>query len=356
MNYFYTRLKVILFSVGVLQGAATGICAQAMLNFAYYKNPETQGLSSHFLSLIRDSFKRMVFIETGTYSGLTTQVAAELFHHVYTVELSDTMYTNLVVKFRNNPRIHVFHDDSPHFIRSIVPALKREAVIFWLDAHYCGVGTARGESDTPVMYELHAIKETVMRDALILIDDIRCFGSSTEEKRFDSLAQYPTWHELCDALYAINPAYRCYLIGDILLAYNDTQGKMLFSPMVHACTFSRFYNSDTDDLEILEHEAIISRASEREYQFFASLHRDMLYYKTDEFHYYLWYGLAAYYRADYTTALAEFQRVLDKGYTHWRIYWYHAHAAQKCELYEQAKQSREKACELNPRLIDQQWI
>jgi len=62
-----------------------------------------------------------------------------------------------------------------------------EPTTFWLDAHYSGGITAKGEKDTPVMEELYAILNQFKHRCVILIDDARCFNGKDD---------YPTIEEV----------------------------------------------------------------------------------------------------------------------------------------------------------------
>jgi hypothetical protein len=52
----------------------------------------------------------------------------------------------------------------------------REPALFWLDAHYCGPGSARGPLDSPIARELEALEAHPVRGHVVLIDDMRYFS------------------------------------------------------------------------------------------------------------------------------------------------------------------------------------
>ena len=56
--------------------------------------------------------------------------------------------------------------------------LSEERALFWLDAHYSGGDTAKGQSNTPVMSELEAILAYSRRNDIILVDDLRYFWTA----------------------------------------------------------------------------------------------------------------------------------------------------------------------------------
>ena len=59
--------------------------------------------------------------------------------------------------------------------------------LFWLDSHYSGGETAKGEKETPIYEELNHILNPSYKDHVVIIDDARCFGTDSN---------YPTIAEL----------------------------------------------------------------------------------------------------------------------------------------------------------------
>ena len=140
-------------------------------------------LSTKFLQEITETFKPSVFFETGTYSGKTTLAAVPFFEEIYTVELFTPLYNSCKKKFEFESKIHFFNESSPETIARIAPTL-RGPVVFWLDAHYSGEGTALSNTNqndpasvTAIRAELEAINKSNIQDCVILIDDIRGFGT-----------------------------------------------------------------------------------------------------------------------------------------------------------------------------------
>ena len=53
---------------------------------------ETGHLDLLFIQQLVKEFKPDIFLETGTYDGMTAKIAASCFKQVYTVELSQELY------------------------------------------------------------------------------------------------------------------------------------------------------------------------------------------------------------------------------------------------------------------------
>jgi hypothetical protein len=130
-------------------------------------------------NLTRGHLKRLasafdVFVETGTYLGHTTAIAAHLFKMVYTIELSREIFETTRAKFRNVKNIEFVQGDSATELKRLALLIDRPAV-FFLDSHFAGGKTAYGEVEVPLYDELGSICARKFGD-LVIVDDYRLFG------------------------------------------------------------------------------------------------------------------------------------------------------------------------------------
>jgi hypothetical protein len=91
----------------------------------------------------------------------------------------------------------------------------RGRILFWLDGHYSGHGTACGEQVSPILKELNIIKCQSRHDHCILIDDVRLFVDADG---------YPSLEETKAKLLEINPRYTISVDGDCLVALPPSAG------------------------------------------------------------------------------------------------------------------------------------
>lgn len=136
--------------------------------------PPTQDEKKVVILRYAKEYDSKIFVETGTHLGDMVENCKNFFDEVHSVELSHDLYAKAVMRFAGDDRIHLHEGDSGSIIEEIVPALSK-SVLFWLDAHYSGESTARGESDTPIMKELNFILKNCKQPFCILIDDARFF-------------------------------------------------------------------------------------------------------------------------------------------------------------------------------------
>lgn len=271
---------------------------------------KSQGaLSKQFINEIIRVFQPNIFFETGTYSGATTHNAASFFKEIYTVELDQRLYQSAKRKLASYKHIQIFNDKSANTITRLASQLDG-TVVFWLDAHYSGNGTAMTFDDqtaakaiTPIREELKAIEEADLDNCIILIDDMRGFGITISGEEYLGCWAYPTIQEIRDQLYRINGNFNIMLLGDILLAYDQTKYNPSFSETVQACTKTRLYDGyNVSDAELIACEQTIMHAPEHEKKFIKHLYSSMTEYRDPMFWHDLWYGLAELGSHNYTQA------------------------------------------------------
>jgi hypothetical protein len=269
------------------------------LPFNFISNKTKEGsLSPAFLAEIVQTFKPDIFIETGTYYGGSTIRAASYFKEIYSVELDHKLYQEAKSRTASYKNIHLYHGESSQFLSAIIPQCKG-TIVFWLDAHYCGEKTAMAKNNpndpeaiTPIRNELKTIAQQKLNDCIILIDDIRGFGTEINGTEYFGCWAYPCVQSICSLGREINPNFAFVLLGDTLLMYDATKYSPLFSPVVMACTKSRFYNGkNLDNQELIECEKIIMNASTAEKEFITYLYNQTTSYHDPVFCHDLWYGL-----------------------------------------------------------------
>ncbi|MBF0502000.1 MAG: hypothetical protein HQM09_17810 [Candidatus Riflebacteria bacterium] len=134
-------------------------------------------------------FSVHTLVETGTYCGDMVYASKNSFKRIISIELSMNLFEYAKERFSSFPHISILHGDSGEMLPGILAEIN-EPCLFWLDGHYSGDITAKGQLATPIQNELQCIFKHFY-DHVILIDDARCFGN---------LADYPTINELRDLI------------------------------------------------------------------------------------------------------------------------------------------------------------
>jgi len=117
-----------------------------------------------------------ILIETGTYYGEMVEAQRRYFDSIYSIELGSELYKRAKERFRGYPRITILQGDSGHVLPELLKRIN-EPALFWLDAHYSSGVTVRGNKETPLLEELHAVLSHLIAGHVILIDDARSLGT-----------------------------------------------------------------------------------------------------------------------------------------------------------------------------------
>jgi hypothetical protein len=151
-------------------------------------------------AVLRDvarSHRLRFFVETGTYLGDTVAALAGEFEALVTIELDPGLHERARQRFAGVDRVVCLRGDSGSLLPQIMERVAAPT-LFWLDAHYSGPGTARGEIDTPILAELRTILRHPSRGHVVLVDDARLFGMDPA---------YPTVRQVWDLVRAERPDY-----------------------------------------------------------------------------------------------------------------------------------------------------
>lgn len=293
----------------------------------FLKPTKTGGwsLRADFLTELAQLFHADVFIESGTSYGGTTNAAKGIFKEIHTIELEDSFYAKAYARFVQDSHVHVYHGDSGQLLPHILNGLKERKIVCWLDGHYSGGTTAKGQSNTPILQELQALENAHRSDAIILIDDVCCFRPSMQEIP-DVALGYPTIQELKQAVLRINPAYQFIIYGDIAMAF-PPEYIIEISPLIQAMSMSRMFDEKSLEYDqVFACEGIIaSKTMPAELE--ALWDNCTYHFGWHRAHAYLWYALSLFTAERYGEAYDNFIQVLDSGYTHWRVSWYAMQAA-----------------------------
>ena len=135
-----------------------------------------------------------IWIETGTFRGITTAFLAKTAKHVYSIEPGPELVRSARKRFAKSPNVTIIEGLSEHCLGDVLEKVSGN-VSFWLDGHWSEGITFKGPIDTPILQELQEIENHLGRldDVRILIDDMRCFDPENE-----FFSDYPSRSRLVD--------------------------------------------------------------------------------------------------------------------------------------------------------------
>lgn len=311
---------------------------------------EAWSLKPEFLALLQRAFGLETFVETGTYMGNTTAEASRLFKEVHTVELSPSLYDKARRRFKGKKNVFLYRGDSVTVLPGIIEKVKGRALL-WLDAHFSEGVTEKTEKNSPILEELEAVRASGLKDALILVDDLRFFQEVKEgTSRYSSLRDYPTIEQLCEALIAVDQSFVFTVVGDLLMAYRPL-GSFGVSPVLRGCTVSRFFDGKNFPInEVMEAEEAIASAEAGEREVIAGFLKESLVSENLGLggHYKLWHGLTLAQSGHYDEACNEFLGAIRLGCSHWRIQLYLARSAFLGGNYVLSRRALDRVLEESP--------
>jgi hypothetical protein len=159
--------------------------------------------------IIRDyaaKYHIRTFIETGAFFGDMIDTLQDHFDALTTIELDSKLAAKAKQRFKDSPKIRVVQGDSGRRLPEILTTFN-EPALFWLDGHYSGGVTAKGDVDTPIVAELTHLFSAEPRNHVILIDDARLFGTASD---------YPSIAKIDSLLKTHRPGWKMSIETDII--------------------------------------------------------------------------------------------------------------------------------------------
>ena len=159
-------------------------------------------------------FKNNILVESGSLTGGGVQDALDCgYKRVISFEVAPSFVEHCRNRFKNNENVSIIGDTSANMFEHIKSI--SEPITFWLDGHYSGGTTSYKDVYCPILQELDAIGRHHLKNHVILIDDVRLFGTA----EFDHIQL----EDVKKKILNINPNYKFtlfdgYVKDDILCA------------------------------------------------------------------------------------------------------------------------------------------
>lgn len=168
-------------------------------------SPPPRVYKQHVIQQYAKHFSISTFVETGTFRGDTLAEQSQQFSRLISIEISPKLHQAASTRFENQKHIELLLGDSGKLLHELVPRIK-EAALFWLDGHYSGPQTGKGDKECPIMEELNALIQSPVKHVW-LIDDARCFTGEHD---------YPALKTLVNWIQKNRPDYHVMVLNDII--------------------------------------------------------------------------------------------------------------------------------------------
>lgn len=172
---------------------------------AGYPSPPPHLIKQRMILHNLKQYKPRIMVETGTLLGDMVEAMQHRFAQIYSIEISPQLAHKARQRFSGKNHITIIENDSAIALKELVPKLNGPA-LFWLDGHYSGGNTGKGEKETPIMEELETILSSKIPH-VVMIDDARCFGTEKD---------YPTLPELEVFVRSTSPEAHIFVKHDCI--------------------------------------------------------------------------------------------------------------------------------------------
>lgn len=142
----------------------------------------------HFIKkrvLQKYSSKNTIWVETGTYRGETSEFLSKISQFVFTIEPSEKYFEYSKEALSKVTNLKILNGTSEEYLNEILSEIDEGSIVsFWLDGHWSGEDTFKGDNDTPIENELDTIAKYLKKFSKItvLVDDFRLFDKNYEKK------------------------------------------------------------------------------------------------------------------------------------------------------------------------------
>jgi hypothetical protein len=136
-----------------------------------------------------ERYSLRTLVETGTCRGDTIWFNLHNFKQIYSIELFPMLYERAREMFAPWKHVSILFGDSGAILPGLLAKMETP-VLFWLDAHYSGGATARGEDYTPIITEMENIFRRRVSGDVILSDDARLFDGSDDYPKLDIFMRF----------------------------------------------------------------------------------------------------------------------------------------------------------------------
>ncbi len=152
-----------------------------------------------------------VFVETGTYYGDTVAAIKDTYSNVTSIEVDTVLHKAACERFAKDKNVHIVLGDCAKTLPEVLAGLQ-ESAVFWLDGHYSGGVTGKGEFEDPILISLNQIATHPVRGHVIFVDDARTF---------DGREGRPDISEVFSCIKKIDSRYIIRVQSDIIVATTE---------------------------------------------------------------------------------------------------------------------------------------
>ena len=140
-----------------------------------FKNPHSY-TKFKIIRALKKKSNAKVFIEAGTYFGITADRCSRIFDKVYTIELNQTLAQKATDFLKLRENVTVIKGDALKILPELLELNQVKDVFIYLDGHACDSMTSVSDLPEPAVEELAVLSLYWKKISAIVVDDFRNFG------------------------------------------------------------------------------------------------------------------------------------------------------------------------------------
>ena len=153
--------------------------------------------SPHFVKMAvlnRYQTAETTWIETGSYLGETSSKLAKVSKQVHSIEPEISLFKYVQWRYKRLINLKFHHGTSEQILDDLVKNLEGDTC-FWLDGHFSGDITFRGETSSPIIYELSVIERHLNKlgQVRVFVDDVRDFVFQSNDSSYPNIDYLVSW-------------------------------------------------------------------------------------------------------------------------------------------------------------------
>jgi hypothetical protein len=153
--------------------------------------------SPHFVKMAvlnRYGTAETTWVETGSYLGETSSRLAKVSKQVHSIEPEISLFKFVSWRYKRIKNLKFHYGTSEQILDDLVKNLEGDTCL-WLDGHFSGDITFRGETSSPIIYELSIIEKYLpgFKQVRVLIDDVREFVSQSNDSSYPNIDYLVSW-------------------------------------------------------------------------------------------------------------------------------------------------------------------
>jgi hypothetical protein len=134
------------------------------------------------------------WIETGSYLGETASRLSRMSKQVHSIEPEKSLFEFVSWRYKKIDNLKFYYGPSEKVLEDLV-RVQNANTCFWLDGHFSGDITYRGDDSSPIIFELSVIEKYLanLENVRVLVDDVRDFAFQSNDSSYPNLNYLVSW-------------------------------------------------------------------------------------------------------------------------------------------------------------------